>query len=97
MQHCFNADLYCAIARVAPRRSRMSSQYPSLVNSLSYDSNKQVCAPSQSDKLEQKKGNNFSHTEKILLSGPERGEITLSSNDFRAFTFAFRLFFVIFR
>ena len=53
MQHiCINADLCCVIARVAPRRSRMSSQYPSLVNSLSYGSNKQVCAPSHSDKLE---------------------------------------------
>ena len=53
MQHiCFNVDLYCAIARVAPRRTRMSSQYPSLVYSLSYGSNKQVCAPSHSGKLE---------------------------------------------
>ena len=52
MQHiCFNTDQYCAIARVAPRRTRKSSQYPSLVYSLSYDSNKQVCAPSHSDKL----------------------------------------------
>ena len=94
MQHCFNADLYCAIASVASCRARMSSQYPSLVNSLSYGSNKQVCASSESDELKQKKGNNFSHTEKILLYCPERGEITLSSDDFRAFTF--RLFFVIF-
>ena len=53
MQHiCFNAGLYCAIARVAPRWTRMSSQYPSLVNSLSYGLNKEVCAPSHSDKLE---------------------------------------------
>ena len=53
MQHiCFNADLYCAIASGAPRRARMSSQYPSLVNSLSYCSNKQFCAPSHSDKIE---------------------------------------------
>ena len=53
MEHiCFNADLYCAIARVAPRWTRMSSQYASLVYSLSYGSNKQVCAPSHCDKLE---------------------------------------------
>ena len=43
MQHiCFNADQYCVIARVAPRRIRMSSQYPSLVYSLSYGSNKRA-------------------------------------------------------
>ena len=41
-----------AIARVAPHPTRMLSQYLSLVNLLSKDSNKQVCVPSHSDKLE---------------------------------------------
>ena len=52
---CLNTDL-SAIARVTSRRTsfscRLSSQYPSLVNSLSYGSNKKVCAPSHSDELE---------------------------------------------
>ena len=49
MQHiCFNAS----ISSGARRRAGMSSQYPSLVNSLSYGSKKQVCAPSHSAKLE---------------------------------------------
>ena len=78
MQHiCFNADLYCAIARFAPCRTRMSSQYPSLVNSLSYSSNKQVCAPSHSGNSncrlyfclkDEKKEKNYPRTPQSLQS-----------------------------
>ena len=78
MQHnCSNADLYRAIASVASCRARMSSQYPSLVNSLSYGSNKQVCAPSHFQLINsncrfyfclkvEKKGKNYPRTPKSV-------------------------------
>ena len=78
MEHiCFNADLYCAIARVAPRWTRMSSQYASLVYALSYGSNKQVCAPSHCVNSncrlyfcwkDEKKGKNYPRTPQSLQS-----------------------------
>ena len=78
MEHiCFNADLYCAIARVAPRWTRMSSQYASLIYSLSYGSNKQVCAPSHCVNSncrlyfclkDEKKGKNYPRTPQSLQS-----------------------------
>ena len=78
MEHiCFNADLYCAIVRVAPRWTRMSSQYASLVYALSYGSNKQVCAPSHCVNSncrlyfclkDEKKGKNYPRTPQSLQS-----------------------------
>ena len=74
MQHiCFNAS----ISSGARRRAGMSSQYPSLVNSLSYGSNKQVCAPSHCVNSncrlyfclkDEKKGKNYPRTPQSLQS-----------------------------